>query len=109
MTLQQEGATGKKLLSYETDRIGVLKFVSFEFVSSVEKRRRGGGLKVVFIAVEVLPVGGKPPAADFVRISKRERHDLGAAAPFSTTTSSLQRRAGGLAFTPKLIEVFGPS
>ena len=54
-------------------------------------------------------MGSKPPAADVVRISKGERHDLGAAAPFSTTTSSLQRRAGGSAFTPKLVELlFGP-
>ena len=45
-----------------------------------------------------------------MRISKGERHDLGAAAPFSTTTSSLQGRAGGSVFTPKLVEVvFGPA
>ena len=51
----------------------------------------------------------KPPAAVVVRISKGERHDLDAAAPFSTTTSSLQGGVGGSAFTPKLIElVFGP-
>ena len=51
----------------------------------------------------------KPPAAVVVRISKGERHDLGAAAPFSTRTSSLQGRAVGLVFTPKLVEVrFGP-
>ena len=65
---------------------------------------------MVFVAIEVfLPVGSKPPAADVVRISKGERHDLGAAPPFSTMTSSLQGRAGGSAFTPKMIEVFGPS
>ena len=63
---------------------------------------------MVFVAVEVLPVESKPPAADVVRISKAERHDLGAAAPF--LTSSLQERAGGSAFTLKLVEVaFGPA
>ena len=66
-------------------------------------------MKVVFVAVEVLPEGSKPPAVDVVRISKGERHDLGTAAPFVTETSSLQGIAGGLTFTPKLIEVFGPS
>ena len=60
---------------------------------------------MVFDAVEVLQVGSKPPAAVIMRISKGERHDLGAAAPFSTTTSSLQGRAGGSAFMPKLVEV----
>ena len=64
---------------------------------------------MVFVAVEVLSVGSKPPAADVVRISKGERHDLGAAAPFSTMTSSLKGRAGASAFTSKLVElVFGP-
>ena len=64
---------------------------------------------MVFIAVEVLPVGSKPPEAVVVRISKGERHDLGAAAPFLTTTSSLQGKARGSAFTPNLIEIFDPS
>ena len=63
---------------------------------------------MIFVAVEVLPVGSKPPAAFGVRISKGERHDFGAAAPFSTKTSSLQGRAEGSAFTPKLVERFGP-
>ena len=63
---------------------------------------------MAFVA-EVFPVGSKPPAGGVVRISKGERHDLGIAAPFSTTTLSLLGRAGGSAFTPKLIEVFGPS
>ena len=60
---------------------------------------------MVFVAVEVSPVGSKPPAADVVRIYKSERHDLGAAAPFSTTTSFLQGKAGGSTFTPKLVEL----
>ena len=30
---------------------------------------------MVFVAVEVLPVGSKSPAADVVRIFKGERHD----------------------------------
>ena len=64
---------------------------------------------MVFVAEEVLPVEGKPPAAVVVRISKGGRHDLGAAASFSTTTASLQGRAGGSVFTQKLVEVvFGP-
>ena len=54
-------------------------------------------------------MGTKPPAAVGERISKDGRHDLGATSPLSTTTSSLQGRAGGSAFTPKLVElVFGP-
>ena len=61
------------------------------------------------MAVEASPVGAKPPAAVDERISKDGRHDSDAAALHSTTTSSLQGRAGGLAFTPKLVElVFGP-
>ena len=54
-------------------------------------------------------MGSKPPAAVVAHISKDERHDLGAVAPFSTTTSSLQGRAGGSVFMSKLFEVFGPS
>ena len=54
-------------------------------------------------------MGTKPPAAVDGRISKEGRHDPDAAAPGSTTTSSLQERAGGSAFTPKLVEsAFGP-
>ena len=56
---------------------------------------------MVFVAVELLPVGSKPLAAVVVRIFKGERHDLGAASPFLTTTSSLLGKAGGSAFTPK--------
>ena len=51
----------------------------------------------------------KSPAAVGERISKDGRHDLGAASPLSTTTSSLQGRAGGSAIMPKLVElVIGP-
>ena len=54
-------------------------------------------------------MGTKPPAAVDERISKDGRHDSDAAAPHSTTLSSLQGRAGGSAFTPKLVElVVGP-
>ena len=54
-------------------------------------------------------MGSKPPAAVDGRISMDERHDSNAAAPLSTTRLSLQGRAGGPAFTPKLVElVFGP-
>ena len=62
---------------------------------------------MVPVAVEVLPMGSKPPAAVGVRISKGERHDLGAAAPFSTKLSSLSERVGGLAFTPRRVEHIG--
>ena len=64
----------------------------------------------VHVAVVVLPVANKPPTAVVVRISKGERYNFGAAAPFLTETSSLQGRAGGSTFTPKLVEgVFGPA
>ena len=62
---------------------------------------------MVLAAVEVSLVGSKPPAAVVVRIFKGERHDLGAAAPFLTTMSSLQGRAGVSFFTAKLVEHIG--
>ena len=53
-------------------------------------------------------MGTKPPAAVDERTSKDGRHDSNAASLLLTTTSSLQGRAGGSVFTPKLIEfVFG--
>ena len=58
---------------------------------------------MVLVAVEAMPAGSKPPAAVGERISNGERHDFGAAAPFSTKASSLQGGAGGSAFTPKLV------
>ena len=61
------------------------------------------------MTVEASPVGTKPPAAVGEPIFKDGRHDLGAASPPSTKTPSLQRRSGGSAFTPKVIEEFGPS
>ena len=70
---------------------------------------------MVLVAVEVVPAGSKPPAGNKppvavgVRISKSEIHGFGAAAPFSTKTSSLQGKAGGSVFTPKLVERFRPS
>ena len=51
-------------------------------------------------------MGTKPPGAVGERISKDERHDSCDVAPSSTKTSSLQGRSGGLASTPKVIEVF---
>ena len=54
-------------------------------------------------------MGSKSPAAVGVRNSNGERYDFGAAAPFSTKTLSLQGRAGGSAFKPKLVEFFGPA
>ena len=56
-------------------------------------------------AVEPSPVGTKPPAAVDERISMDGRHDSDAAGSLSTATSSLQGRAGGSAFTPKLVEL----
>ena len=47
-------------------------------------------------------MGSKPPAVVVVGISKGERHNLGAVAPFSTMTSSLQGRAVGSTFSPKV-------
>ena len=64
---------------------------------------------MIFVAVEVSPVGNEPPAAVVVRISKDGRYDLGLAAPFLTKTSSLQRKSGGSAIMPEKVEVFGPS
>ena len=63
---------------------------------------------MIFVAVEVSPVGSKPPVVVVVRISKDGRHDLSNAAPFSTKTSSLKGRSGGSAIKPKQVElVFG--
>ena len=78
-----------------------------KIVSWVWQNQRVDWSKVVLVVVEVSPVGIKPPAAVVVCTSKGERHDLGAAATFSTTTSSLQGRAGGSTFTPKLVEHIG--
>ena len=108
MTLQQEGAASRlvllKLLSYKADEVEVL-----DFFSSVRWNQSVGRSKVVHVAVVVFfPVGSKPPATVVVRISKGERHDSSAAAPFSTTTSSLQRRVGGSIFSLKMVEPFGP-
>ena len=80
-----------------------------KFVSLFGQNRRGDWSKVVLVAVEVLTVGDTPLAAVVVRISKGERDDFGAAAPFSTKTSSLQGGAGYSAFTPKLVKHFGPA
>ena len=54
-------------------------------------------------------MGTKPPAAVDECISMDGKHNSDAAEPHSTTLSSLQGRAGGSAFTPKLVElVVGP-
>ena len=73
------------------------------FPSSVGQNRRAGSLRVVSEAVQASPVGTKPPAAVDERLSMDRRHDSDAAGPLSTTTSSLQGRAGGSPFTPKLV------
>ena len=64
---------------------------------------------MILVTVEVIPARTKSLAAVSVRISKGERHDFGASAPFSTKTSSLQERAGGSGFTAKLVEQVGPA
>ena len=101
--LRQEGAGSwfhqKLLLQYKAYRFEVL-----QYFSSTGRNQRVGWSKVVLVAEEAISVESKPPAAVGERISKSERHDFGATAPFSTTTSSLQGRAGGSAFTPKLVE-----
>ena len=106
MILRQEGAASRlflqKLLQYQAYIIEVNCF------SSVRQDQNVGWSKVVHVAIEFLPVGSKPPVAVGERISKGEKHDFGAAASFSTTTSSLQGRTGSSAFTPKLIEHIEP-
>ena len=106
MTLGQEGACWlfihPEMLKYETYRIEVL-----EFVSSVRQNQRDSWWKVVFVAIEAMPVGRKSPVTVGEHISKGERHDFGVAAPFSTKTSSLQGKVGGSTFTPKLVELIG--
>ena len=64
---------------------------------------------VFVVSIETSTVGCKPPAAVGERVSKNGGHDLGAAAPFSTKTLSLQGRAEGSPFTPKQVEDFGLS
>ena len=115
MILRQYGVADrflswKTLLpSYEAGVTEVHEFLAFRSVSSVKQNRRGGSLRVVSEALEASPVGTKPPATIDERISMDGRHDSDAAGPLSTTTSSLQGRAGGSAFTPKLVElVVGP-
>ena len=97
MTLGQKGTCGlfihPKPLKYETSRFEVL-----EFVSSVKQNQRGSWWKVVLVTVVTMPAERKPPAAVSESISKNERHDLGAAAPFSTKTSALQRENGRFDF-----------
>ena len=104
MTLGQKEAcwlfVHPKLLKYEAYIIEVLKFTF-----SVRQDQKGSLWKVVLVVIVAIPAESKPPAAVGGRISKGEIHDLGAAAPFSTTTSSLQGRARGSTFTPKLVEV----
>ena len=79
-------------------------------ISSVWQNQRVEWSKVVLIAVEFSPVLSKRPVAVGERISKGERHDLGAAAPLPTRASSLleQGRAGGpVESPPKLVEHMG--
>ena len=64
---------------------------------------------MVFVVVVVLPVGSKPPAAVVVRISRGERHALGATEPLSTRASSLEQGSAGgpVQSSPKLVEQIG--
>ena len=50
---------------------------------------------MVLVAIEVLPVESKPPAAVGERISKDERHDLGATTPLPTRASSFEQGRAG--------------
>ena len=113
MTLRQYGAASslQKMLLLLNEAYGVEVFLQFgsRSVSSVGQNRRDRSLRVVSEVVEASPVGTKPPAAVDERISMDGKHDSDAAGQLSTTTSSLQGRAGGSAFTPKLVElVVGP-
>ena len=112
-TLRQYGAASslQKKLLLSNEAYGVEGFLQFgsRSVSLVGQNRRGGSLKVVYEAVEASPVGTKPPATVDEGIFKNGRHDSDAAAPHSTTLSSLQGRARGSAFTPKLVKLLvGP-
>ena len=93
-----------KLLKYETYRTEVLKCVS-----SVTQNQRVEWSKVLFGAVEVFPVGSKPPAAVGEPTSKGKGHDLSVAALLSTRElSQKQGSAGGpMQSSPKLAERFG--
>ena len=64
---------------------------------------------MVFVAVEILAVGSKPPAAFVVRISEGGRYDLSTVAPLSTMAPSLEQGSGeGLVqSSPKLVEHIG--
>ena len=64
---------------------------------------------MVLVAVEAMLAGSKPPATVGVRISKDERHDLGAATPLLTRASCLKegRARGSVESSPKLVELFG--
>ena len=64
---------------------------------------------MIFVAVEVLPVGSKPPAAIGERISKDGRHDLGAAARLSTRAFSFEQGGAGspVQSSPELVELIG--
>ena len=65
---------------------------------------------MVLVAVEVVPVGSKPPAAVGVRISKGERHDFGASTSLPTRASSLEQgrvRRGLMKSSPKRYNVSG--
>ena len=61
------------------------------------------------VHIAVFPVGSKPPAAVVVRISKGERHELGAAAPLPTKASSPEqgRAEGPMESSLKLVEHIG--
>ena len=63
------------MLSYETYGDEVFLQFASKSAFSVEQNRRGGWLQLVSVAVEVLPVGIKPPAAVVVRISKARMGD----------------------------------
>ena len=64
---------------------------------------------MVFVAVEVSPVGSKLPAAIGELISKGERHDLGTAAPLFARASSIEQGSAGgpVQSSPKVVDYIG--
>ena len=72
---------------------------------------RGGKGKIVLIAVEAIPAGSKPSAADdSMRTSIVGRCGFDASATLLTRASPMHfLEARGSAFMPKLVKLIGPS
>ena len=86
----------------------VLKFISL----AGQKFQRGGGGKMILVAVDAVPAGSKPPAAVGVRISTVERQDFIASTPLSTRASPMNFSGAikrSSAIMAKLIKLVGSS